>query len=131
MVTLGRISRISTRRAYVVVDTDDGERVHETQDAGFYDPPPSPGDLLIRLADGTLSHRPPDISRSMFSALAASTKQKYACRVGGNMPLDPRSDDEITKAKAKPLMSQPAKYGSKPADPNRQSVGDAIKRMGW
>ncbi|PWC96950.1 hypothetical protein [Azospirillum sp. TSO5] len=59
MVTeLGRISRISTRRAYVVADIEGHELVHETRDAGFYDPPPAIGDTLIRLADGTLSHRP-------------------------------------------------------------------------
>ncbi|WP_395454762.1 hypothetical protein ACHMW5_13670 [Azospirillum melinis] len=58
MVTLGRISRISTRRAYVVAEVEGRELVHETRAAGFYDPAPSPGDLLIRQADGTLSHRP-------------------------------------------------------------------------
>ncbi|PWC54669.1 hypothetical protein TSA6c_00030 [Azospirillum sp. TSA6c] len=59
MVTeLGRISRISARRAYVVADIEGHELVHETRDAGFYTPMPSPGDTLIRLADGTLSHKP-------------------------------------------------------------------------
>lgn len=53
--TLGTISRISKERAYVVVDTNDGERVHETP-ASFYVPLPNPGDLLVRMADGTLAH---------------------------------------------------------------------------
>lgn len=58
MVTLGRIVRLSTRQAYVVAEVEGHELVHETRDAGFYDPPPAIGDTLIRLADGTLSHRP-------------------------------------------------------------------------
>lgn len=55
---LGTIARISTRRAYVVATIEDHELVHETRDAGFYAPPPNVGDVLIRLADDTLSHRP-------------------------------------------------------------------------
>lgn len=55
---LGPIARISTRQAYVVAEIEGHELVHETRDAGFYAPPPAVGDTLIRLADGTLSHRP-------------------------------------------------------------------------
>lgn len=55
---LGTIARISTRQAYVVATIEDHEAVYETRDAGFYAPPPNVGDTLIRLADGSLSHRP-------------------------------------------------------------------------
>ncbi|PWC69114.1 hypothetical protein TSH7_01330 [Azospirillum sp. TSH7] len=56
---VGSIIAMSTRRAYVVTKDADGiDRVRETRDAGFYDPPPAIGDTLVRLADGTLSHKP-------------------------------------------------------------------------
>lgn len=55
---LGTIVRISTRQAYVVATIKGHELVHETRDAGFYAPPPNVGDTLVRLADGSLSHRP-------------------------------------------------------------------------
>ncbi|WP_376960124.1 hypothetical protein ABNQ39_20650 [Azospirillum sp. A26] len=55
---LGTIARISTRQAYVVIERSNGlEAVEMTDDAGFYAPPPNVGDVLIRLADGTLAHR--------------------------------------------------------------------------
>lgn len=78
MVTLGRISRISTRRAYVVADIEGHELVHETRDAGFYDPAPSPGDLLIRRADGTLSHK---------SAVSSAAPPAQPVAIGYGVPL--------------------------------------------
>ena len=55
---LGRIVRISSRRAYVVAEIEGHELAHETRDADFYDRPPNVGGTLIILADGSLSHRP-------------------------------------------------------------------------
>lgn len=80
-VTLGRIVRISTRRAYVVATIEDHEAVYETRDAGFYVPPPSIGDALVRLADGTLSHRPAAGSSTQDDALPICGPERLGDRL--------------------------------------------------